>query len=325
MTYDKSIFQSYTTISGQFVGVGGGNKLPIIGTGNVRIQIIVEGTQRTCMLMGAYHVPELGYSLVSVPSLDKRKLYTQFGDQRCLIKNHSEVLLATGTIQGNVYKLDVDSSRQVHSQALIASDISIWHKRLAHIDPASVMKMHKDGCVLGLEISPYDESPQMCDDCIIGKGHRHPFPKASSSRTSKLLELVHSDVNGPLEIPSLGGSRYFILFIDDYSKWTVVYTMKKKSESIKCFEKYHKLAETHTGKKIVTVNTVHRSNQPKEKIMALRTDNGGQYVSNAFKAYLQQHGIQHQTTITLLQTKFLTVFILRSRSAIMYDGGRMRG
>ena len=79
------------------------------------------------------------------------------------------------------------------------------------------------------------------------------------------------------------------------------------------------------GKKIVTVNTVHRSNQLKEKIMALRTDKGGEYVSNAFKAYLQQHGIQHQTTITLLQTKFLTVFILRSRSAIMYDGGRMSG
>ena len=74
--------------------------------------------------------------------------------------------------------------------------------------------------------------------------------------------------------------------------------MKKKSESIKCFEKYHKMAETHTGKKIVTVNTVHRSNQPKENIMALRTDNGGEYISNTFKTYLQQHGIQHQTTIT---------------------------
>ena len=171
MTYDKSIFQSYTTISGQFVGVGGGNKLPIIGTGNVRIQIIVEGTQRTCMLMGAYHVPELGYSLVSVPSLDKRKLYTQFGDQRCMIKNHSEVLLATGTIQGNVYKLDFDSSRQVHSQALIASDISIWHKRLAHIDPASVAKMHKDGCVLGARnITLLMSHRTMCDDCVIGKG-----------------------------------------------------------------------------------------------------------------------------------------------------------
>lgn len=73
--------------------------------------------------------------------------------------------------------------------------------------------------------------------------------------------------------------------------------MMKKSESLSCFQKYHKMLELHTGKKIQTVNTVHRSKNPQEKIKVLRTDNGGEYVSNAFKAYLEQHGITHQTTI----------------------------
>ena len=153
------------------------------------------------------------------------------------------MLLATGTIQGNVYKLDVHSSKQEHSQGTNRKRSSQHDTNDLHtsIQPQS-LKMHKDNCVIGLAISHYDESQHKCDDCVIGKGHRQPLPKASSSCTSKLLELVHSDVNGPLEIPSLGGSRYFILFIDDYSKWTVVYIMKKKSESIKCFEKYHKMA-----------------------------------------------------------------------------------
>lgn len=133
--------------------------------------------------------------------------------------------------------------------------------RLAHVDPASIKAMCENGSVRGLYISKSTKSNRTCNHCILGKGRRHSFPKASSSHTSNLLELVHSDVNEPLETPFLCGSRYFTAFIDDYAKWTVVYMMKKKSESLQCFTKYHKMAETHTGNRINTVNTIHREKE----------------------------------------------------------------
>ncbi len=114
--------------------------------------------------------------------------------------------------------------------------------------PNGIARMVNHGVVKGVNISGPLQSPQVCVGCISGKGHRAPIPKTSTSRSTAVLDLVHSDVLGPVNVPSLGGSRYFIIFIDDYSKWTTVYTMRNKSESLECFKKFHMYAETHTGK-----------------------------------------------------------------------------
>ena len=283
MTHDKSLFTSYTVSSQpQFVELGNGNKARIVGKGTVQVQIIVNDEPRVCKLMSTMHVPELGYNLVSVPTMDKKNFYTTFGEEKCTIKNKMGIIMATGTMFGNLYKLDVDMKNNSKTTALVAQDLNTWHKRLAHIDAAAIKKMSSDGSVTGIQLTKCQHETHNCDHCVTGKGHRQPFPKVSTTHTSKLLELVHSDVVGPLETPSHGGSRYFVTFIDDYSNWTTVYMMKKKSETLNCFMKYHKMAETQTGL----------------KLKVIRTDNGGEYLSNAFKSYLEHHGIIHQTTIT---------------------------
>ena len=72
--------------------------------------------------------------------------------------------------------------------------------------------------------------------------------------------------------------------------------MKRKCEALSCFMKYHRFAEKHTGSKISSVNVIYPSNFT-EKVKALRTDNGGEYISTKFKAYLDVHGIEHQLTV----------------------------
>lgn len=221
---------------------------------------------------------------------------TIFEGKRCFIKQNGH-LVATGEMGGSLYKLDVDTLSSPNNVALLSKDLGTWHRRLAHIDPASIRNMCNDGTVTGLRIHGNESSDFQCDACIFGKSHRQSFPSSSTSRTSRLLALVHSDVNGPLETPSLGGSRYFITFINDFSKWRTVYMMKKKSDSFKCFTTFHKMAETHTGAKIENVDPIHRCAQPNEKLKSLRTDNGGEYLSDIFKSYLNEHGIIHQTTV----------------------------
>eukprot|EP00171_Calliarthron_tuberculosum_P022304 IDg22304t1 len=110
---------------------------------------------------------------------------------------------------------------------------------------------------------------------------RAPIPKVSTTRAQDLLELVHSDVAGPLPVTSKGGARYFVTFIDDKSRWTEVYPMKTKSECFKHFRRFQRHAERKVGK----------------KIKALRSDGGGEYTSTEFKDYLDKNGIAQQLTV----------------------------
>jgi transposase InsO family protein len=79
---------------------------------------------------------------------------------------------------------------------------------------------------------------------------------------------------------SIGGSSYFITFIDDHSRWCEVFFLKKKSESFEKFKIFQQKFENHFG-----------------KIKTLRTDNGGEYVSKQFSTYLEEKGIRHKTTV----------------------------
>ena len=100
-----------------------------------------------------------------------------------------------------------------------------------------------------------------CEGCALGKQSRYPFPKNSPKKTNDVLELVHSDVCGPMNIASVGGSLYFLTFKDDYSNFTWVYMLKKKSEVLEKFLEFLALAENFTGK----------------RLKRIRTDNGGEY------------------------------------------------
>ena len=103
-----------------------------------------------------------------------------------------------------------------------------WHRRLAHINPEKLRKMFNDGLVKGLKIDGSAEL-DFCEACQIGKQPKKPFPK-KASRTKKILEIVHSEVCGPMPVKSLGGRRYFVTFIDDFSRFSQLYFMEQKSE-----------------------------------------------------------------------------------------------
>lgn len=120
-----------------------------------------------------------------------------------------------------------------------------------------------------------------CEPCILAKHHKTKFPKLSQSRATAPLQLVHSDICGPVSVNSLGGGRYFVNFIDDYSHFCWTYILLHKSETFTCFKEFKALAENQSGRKIIT----------------LRTDNGGEYESGQFQAYYAAEGIaRHHTT-----------------------------
>jgi transposase InsO family protein len=128
-------------------------------------------------------------------------------------------------------------------------------------------------------ISYQHDNNNKCEVCIEAKMTKKPFSRVE--RNSQLLELVHFDIceiNGML---TRGRKRYFITFIDDYSRFTYVYLLRTKDEAFGKFKEFKKIVE----------------NQKERQIKILRNDRGGKYFSKEFSIFYKENGIIHQMTI----------------------------
>jgi hypothetical protein len=120
----------------------------------------------------------------------------------------------------------------------------------------------------------------ICKGCALGNNIKKPFPR-SNNRSKEILDLIHSDVCGPMPIKSLGGALYYLTFIDDYSRKTWLYLLKSKDEVFSKFQEFKAEIENLTNKKIKT----------------LRTYNGGEYTSKEFVAFCKSAGIRRELTV----------------------------
>ena len=148
--------------------------------------------------------------------------------------------------------------------------------RLGHMSEKGIMILSKQGLLGGHQTVDLG----FCEHCVFGKQKRVQF-KAAIHRTKATLDYVHSDCWGPSRVPSLGGSRYFLSLIDDYSRMTWVYMMKHKSEVFKIFKEWKILVENQTGK----------------KLKRLRTDNGLEFCSKEFDQFCSDQGIARHRTV----------------------------
>ena len=120
----------------------------------------------------------------------------------------------------------------------------LWHKRLSHMSDKGLKNLVGKNLLPGLKSYNLD----LCEHCIYGRQRRVSFLRGGHGRKKNVLELVHSDVFGPVNIKSLGGSSYFVTFIDDASRKVWAYPMQSKSEVIGIFQKFHVVVERETNK-----------------------------------------------------------------------------
>lgn len=121
--------------------------------------------------------------------------------------------------------------------------------------------------VNGLPQLTHNGAAGICDICMRGKQNRESIPKKSSWRASRVLQLVHTDICGPISPTSESGKRYIINFIDDYSRKWWTYFLSEKSEALRTFKEFKAAAERETGLSLV----------------CLRSDRGGEFNSAAFQ------------------------------------------
>ena len=121
----------------------------------------------------------------------------------------------------------------------------LWHRRLGHIGVKRMKKLHANGLLESLDY----ESLDTCEACLMGKMTKTPFSR-TMERATDLLEIIHTNVCGPMSVDARSGYRHFLTFTDDLSRYGYIYMMKHKSETFEKFKEFQSEVENHCNKKI---------------------------------------------------------------------------
>jgi len=201
------------------------------GVETVVLNVIVHGKTRKIKLEKVLHVPIMGFNLMSVGMMEEQGDEVQFKGGKTIIKMN-EKIAACGTRKSALYHLDMAPMSDV---AAVAS-LQLLHERLGHVNVAGVRRMIYNKDIDGFKCFSMVVK-DVCEPCVYGKAAMTPMPSAGGGRATKRLQLVHSDLGGPMSEPSRGCALYFCIFTDDFFRWTDVVLLQSKSDLLSDYKK----------------------------------------------------------------------------------------
>jgi hypothetical protein len=169
-------------------------------------------------LTGVYYIPRLKASILSIGQLDETGCHVNINGGILRIFDQHGVLLAKVTQDNSrLYYLDLVVGRPVCLAAHASEAVWQWHARYGHLNFGSLQKLATQRIVRGLpELTQVEK---VCDSCLVGKQRRAPFPAQARRRVESALELVHGDLCGPVTPVTPSGNQYFLLLVDDMSRY----------------------------------------------------------------------------------------------------------
>jgi len=228
-----------------------------------------------------FFVPELSMDLLSVGQITDHNCFVGFDDSSCYVQD-----LRTGEVIGtgrrrraaprlyilNTLRLPSSTAspaRVLSAASAFAASFAQWHHRLGHLCGSRLSTLVKSGCLGPTSV----ESGLHCKGCHLGKQIQLPY-FTSDSHSVRPFDLVHSDVWGPAPFASKGGHKYYVIFIDDHSRYTWLYFMKRRSELLSIYKSFARMVHTQFSAPIKT----------------FRSDSGGEYLSDSFCQFLTSEG-----------------------------------
>ena len=275
MSPTRSDFADYTPCHGT-VRLGDKSTVDQVGVGSVAFKSS-QGTQIT--LTNVLHIPDLQTRFLSTRALVQKGATVTF-DRGSFTIAMNERCIGTGYLEHNLYWLDV-SMAALHAHTRSATiPLHIWHQRMGHMSHMA-LKSHGPAATTGMDIdSSAVAIPSACHGCELGKSARKPF-SGSGKKTSRIYEVVHSDLAGPMQTKSIQGSVYIATFVDDYSRHALVYFLKTKDQFVHALKTFLAWGDTQTSL----------------KLRALHSDRGGEYMAATVTDILNEKGIERHLTM----------------------------
>lgn len=203
-------------------------------------------------------VPKLACNLFSVRAAISKGNTVKFGEMKCWIRDTDGKLVGMGSLVEKLYQLDCESviQEQVSIASQMGNRTDPWHQRLGHVSEQVLKEIVSRDLVKGMEVKKL-EGLSICEKRKI---YRKPFKSVGGIQSTRKLQRVHSYVCGPMPTESIGGKKYMVTFIDDYSRCCQVYFMIHKSEVLEKFNEFEAIT----------------TNESDQRIGALRSDNVSQ-------------------------------------------------
>ncbi|GJX06269.1 putative RNA-directed DNA polymerase [Tanacetum coccineum] len=236
-TYCKEELERFKLRSGK-VRLADDKTLDIAGVGDV---VLKTSFDTSWTLKDVRYIPGLKKRLNFVGQLDEEGYYVGFGDQQWKVTKGS-LVVARGNKRGSLYLVKVPSNR-INAAIDGRGNATLWHQRLEHMSEKGMKILASKGRIPDLQKAVVG----FCEPCVLGKQKKVSFVKSRNTRKLQRLELVHTDVYDPTSVASIGGSRYYVTFIDDSSKKVWVYFLKNKSEVFNTFKKWKAAVENETN------------------------------------------------------------------------------
>jgi transposase InsO family protein len=184
-----------------------------------------------------------------------------------------------GVLDGQLYLVDFNDNNAELDTCLIAKTNMgwLWHRRLAHVGMNNLHKLLKEKYILGLTNVHFDKD-KICSACQAGKqvGTHHPHNNIMT--TERPLELLHMDLFGPIAYISIGGSKYYLVIMDDYSCFTWLFFLKEKSQTQETLKRFLRRAQNEFGLRI-------------KKIIS---DNETEFKNSQIEGFFVEEGIKHE-------------------------------
>ena len=212
MCHDKSLFVELKPVSGVQVKLAANKAIDVLGSGTVCLNL----NESKVRLEDTLYVPELRANLLSVLKATKNGRKVIFNSYGARIINDYGKMIIKARKEGNLYFIEeeINTAQMV---APITSKLMLWHMRCGHLNENDLKKLASKEMVRGLHFK--QEKMPFCDVCAESKQAATPFPKSSNRSSSGLLNLVHSDICGPMRN-------------DEYSNSVEVFFLKQKNEAI---------------------------------------------------------------------------------------------
>lgn len=288
---NKDLITDFEALDNTTMSVAiGGVTCPVEGRGTVRLEFQNRGESEIIKLQNVLYSPKLRQNLISGSLVDNSNAYfvgknnkitVYHNDGRVLFEAYKKRgLYFAKPYYGNNVKSDSNTKSKVNFSTSSENTLDVWHKRYCHVNSKYIVQTSKNNCVKGLPV--FKNQIIKCDPCKLSKTRRKSFKPLGKIRSNKPLELIHMDLCGPLPDVAIGGFRYFLTIIDDFSRKVTTYPLKEKRGVFSCFTSYQKRVERFLNRKILNV----------------RTDNGLEFCSNEFEDFLDDQGIKMERTNT---------------------------
>ena len=263
MTSSSHVFSTLSTRDHTHIHTADGSLMEVSHKGPISLPSLT--------MPDTYLIPKLNFNLISVGQLCDLGYTLTFSSTGCSVQDpRTGQVIGNGRKVGRMFELTTlhVPSSTTFCAASTPSSIHLWHQRLGHTSLSKLRPLISQGSLGSIK-----EEPLHCTACQTAKQTALPF-NPSISISASPFDLVHSDVWGPAPTPTMGGCRYFIIFIDDFSRFTWIYLLKNRSEIPQIYINFATMIHTQFSKCIKT----------------FRRDNASEYRDSKLLSFLAKQG-----------------------------------